>query len=140
MWRLPEAHTASTGILTATTGILSRITGLSYFRNGSELRKMLPLWRPPEAYTASTGILSRITGLSLSRITGLSSFRNGIESRETLPLWKRNQHYPRYQHYSPASTFATTSSTVEQKHGMAASAADMKPREAIVSKSPRKQS
>ena len=125
MWRPPEAHTAS-------TGILSRITGLSYFRNGSELRKMLPLWRPPEAYTASTGILSRITGLS--------SFRNGIESRETLPLWKRNQHYPRYQHYSPASTFATTSSTVEQKHGMAASAADMKPREAIVSKSPRKQS
>ena len=42
--------------------------------------------------------------------------------------------------YSPASTFAIISSTVEQKHGMAASAADMKPREAIVSKSQRKQS
>ena len=99
------------------------------------------MWRLPEAHTASTGILSRITGLSY--------FRNGTESQETLPLWKRNQHYPRYQrnqhyprcqHYSPVSTFSTISSTVEQKHGMAASAADMKPREAIVSKSLRKQS
>ena len=125
MWRPPEAHTAS-------TDVLGLVPFLPSFRNGTELQETLPLWRLPEAHTASTGILSRITGLS--------SFRNGIESRETLPLWKRNQHYPRYQHYSPASTFATSSSTVEQKHGMAASAADMKPREAIVSKSPRKQS
>lgn len=87
---------------------------------------MLPLWMHQEMHTASTGILSRITDLS--------SFRNGTESQETLPLWNRNQHY------SPVSTFSTISSTVEQKHGMAASAADMKPREAIVSKSPRKQS
>ena len=134
MWRLPEAHTAS-------TGILSRITGLSYFRNGTESQETLPLWRPPEAHTASTDVL----GL----VPFLPSFRNGTESQETLPLWKRNQHYPRYQrnqhyprcqHYSPVSTFSTISSTVEQKHGMAASAADMKPREAIVSKSLRKQS
>lgn len=64
MWRLPEAHTAS-------TGILSRITGLSYFRNGSELRKMLPLWMLPETHIPSTDVL----GL----VPFLSSFRNGTE-------------------------------------------------------------
>ena len=104
---------------------------------------MLPLWMHPETHTVPTGILGRITGLS--------SFRNGTESRPNHGKCcrcgctrKRITHKripaPKGQHYSPPNTFAIISSTVEQKHGMAASAADMKPREAIVSKSPRKQS
>ena len=53
---------------------------ISLFRNGSELRKTLPLWKHPETHTAATSILSRIHRFSL--------FRNGSESREMLPLWK----------------------------------------------------
>ena len=52
---------------------------ISLFRNGSELRKTLPLWKVPETYTASTGVLSRIHRFPL--------FRNGSELRKTLPLW-----------------------------------------------------
>ena len=53
LWRGPEMHTAS-------TGILSRIHRFPLFRNGTELRKTLPLWKGPETRTASTGVLSRI--------------------------------------------------------------------------------
>ena len=42
--------------------------------------------------------------------------------------------------YSQFNTFSTTSPTVEQKQGMAASVSDMKPREAIVVKSSRNES
>ena len=42
--------------------------------------------------------------------------------------------------YSQFNTFSTTSPTVEQKQGMAASASDMKQREAIVVKSSRRES
>ena len=132
LWKRPETHTTS-------TGILGRVHDISFFHNGTESRKLLPLWKRPEAHTASTDVLGRIHDLSF--------FHNGTESRETLPLWMHPEAHtrkrtpaPKGQHYSPPNTFAITSSTVEQKHGMAASAADMKPREAIVSKSPRKQS
>ena len=68
----PKTHTASTDVL----GCIRRF---SLFRNGSELRDLLPLWMHPETHTASTSILGCVHDLS--------SFRNGTESRETLPLW-----------------------------------------------------
>ena len=72
MWKVPETHTA-------TTGVLSRIHRFPLFRNGTELREMLPLWKVPETHTATTGVLSRIHRFPL--------FRNGTELREMLPLW-----------------------------------------------------
>ena len=139
MWIPPEAHTAS-------TGILNRVHDLSSFRNGTESRDLLPLWMPPETLIVSTGILSRIIGLS--------SFRNGTESRReregpaptgvggiARSAYLREAALPDgSSNYSPASTLTIISSTVEQKHGMAASAADMKPREAMVANSSRRES
>ena len=67
---------------TASTGVLSRIHRYPLFRNGSELREMLPLWMALETETASTGILSRIRRFSI--------FHNGSELREMLPLWMQS--------------------------------------------------
>ena len=45
---LPETHTVS-------TDVLGRIHDLSSFRNGRELREMLPLWWLPETHTGTEG-------------------------------------------------------------------------------------
>ena len=50
------------------------------FRNGSELREMLPLWKGAGEATPSRRPVERVR----RKIT----YRNGRESREMLPLWK----------------------------------------------------
>ena len=59
----------------------------------------------------------------------------GYASRRHHSLMVRSVIHP--NGYSQFNTFSTTSPTVEQKQGIAASVSDMKPREAIVVKSSR---
>ena len=62
----------------------------------------------------------------------------GYASRRQHSLMARSVIHP--NGYSQFNTFSTTSPTVEQKQGIAASVSDMKPREAIVVKSSRNES
>ena len=51
------------------------------FRNGSKMRKTVPLWKGPGESMASSEFVSMV------RQKG--TFRNGSEMRETVPLWRK---------------------------------------------------
>ena len=62
------------------TGSVDGIASLPLFRNGREMRKMVPLWR-------KRGIIKRFVW-SVYEEEKMRLFCNGMEIRKTLPLWK----------------------------------------------------
>ena len=50
------------------------------FRNGSEMREMVPLWKGPGESMASSEFVSMVWRKG--------TFHNGSKMRKTVPLWK----------------------------------------------------